>query len=110
MVCVDRHTGRLRGRVPESRPHGSLNHLYGAFFSGFPLASHFDLPGSQSVFGISQDPPKCAHTSLSQDGSYRRGLGVEHPMTLFPLQPAGSFSVHVWSGRFPDFRNEKYVV
>ena len=32
---VDRHFGRLRGRVPELCPHGSLNHLYGAFLSGF---------------------------------------------------------------------------
>ena len=36
--------------------------------SGFPLANHFDLPGSESVFGISKDPLKCAHASLSQDG------------------------------------------
>ena len=38
--------------------------------SSFPLANNFDLPGSQSVFVISQNPPMCAHASLSQDGSY----------------------------------------
>ena len=47
---VDRHTGRLRGL----HPYGSLIHVYGR---GFLLASHFDLPGSEPVFGISQDPP-----------------------------------------------------
>ena len=31
--------------------------------------SHFGLPGSQAIFGISQDPPTCAQASLSQDGS-----------------------------------------
>ena len=40
----------------------------GHFFSGFPLANHFALPGSESVFGLSQGPPKCACTFLSQDG------------------------------------------
>ena len=39
--------------------------------SGFPLASHFDLLGSQSIFGISQDPSNCVCPSLSQDGAYR---------------------------------------
>ena len=38
--------------------------------SEFPLVNHFDLPGSQSIFGISQDPHMCAHASLSQDGFY----------------------------------------
>ena len=49
--------------------------------SGFPLTSHFDLPGSQSIFGDSQDPPICVDTSLSQDGFYRKGIQVEHPLT-----------------------------
>ena len=38
--------------------------------SRFPLVNYFDLPGSQSIVGISQDPPICVHTSLSQDGFY----------------------------------------
>ena len=37
-------------------------------FSRFPLANHFGLPGSQSLFGLSQDPPICAQASLRQDG------------------------------------------
>ena len=36
--------------------------------SGFPLVNHLALPGSESIFGLSQDPPLCACTSLSQDG------------------------------------------
>ena len=38
--------------------------------SEFSLAKHFDLPGSQSIFAISQDPPICVHASLSPDGFY----------------------------------------
>ena len=56
--------------------------------SKFPLASHFDLPSSRSIFGVPQDPSMCAHASLSQDGSYRRGIWVEHPLTLLLLSPA----------------------
>ena len=44
--------------------------------SGFPLTNHFDLPGSQSIFGISQDMSMCVHTSLSQDGFYRKDVWV----------------------------------
>ena len=49
--------------------------------SRFPLASYFDLYDSQikphkSIFGISQDPRVCAHTPLSQDGFYRKGMWV----------------------------------
>ena len=33
-VCVHSHTGRLRRGKRELRPHGKLNHLYGAFFPG----------------------------------------------------------------------------
>ena len=37
----------------ELRHSGSLNHLQGAFLSGFPLANHFDFPGSESAFDTS---------------------------------------------------------
>ena len=40
------------------------------------LVNHFGLPCSQSIFGISQDPPKCAQASLSQNGFYRKGIWV----------------------------------
>ena len=45
--------------------------------SGFPLASHFDWPGSQSICSVSQDLPMCAHTSLSQDEFYQKCVSVE---------------------------------
>ena len=32
--------------------------------SSFPLANHSHLLASQSVFGISQDPPMCVHASV----------------------------------------------
>ena len=33
----------------------------GGISSGLPLASHSDLPGSQSISGASQDPPMCVN-------------------------------------------------
>ena len=73
------------------------------------MASHYDLPGSQSTFGRSQDPPMRAHASLSQDGFYRKDIWVEHPLTEFLLGLQGAF-LRVSSQRSPDFVNEKYVV
>ena len=58
---MDRHTSGLRER--NSHPRGSLNHLYWGISSGFPLANYFDWPDSESVFGISQDPPMCVRIS-----------------------------------------------
>ena len=58
----------------ESLPHGLL--LW-AISSGFPLANHFDLPGSDSIFGISQDRPMYVHSSLIQDGFHQKGLWVK---------------------------------
>ena len=71
-VCVDRHKGMLR--EAESCFGGSLKSLIWGTSSWFPLANHFDLPGSESVFGISQDTPMCVHIPLSQDEFYWRGL------------------------------------
>ena len=48
--------------------YDSFNHVYGGISSGFPLASHLALPDSESIFGLSQSPPICAHVSLSQNG------------------------------------------
>ena len=42
----------------------------------------FWFADSGSILGIPQDPLKCAHTSLSQDGVYLKGIWVEHPLTL----------------------------
>ena len=79
IVCVDRHTGRLRGRVPELCPHGSLNHLYGAFLPVF-LWPNFLICLDHS--------PYLAYvmilSSLGQDRFYRTGVWVEHPLTSSP--------------------------
>ena len=60
---VDRYMGRLRG---ESLSHTLLQSecLLRGTFSGFPLASYLELPGSQSIFGVSQDLPLCVCTHL----------------------------------------------
>ena len=73
------------------------------------MASPYDLPGSQSTFGRSQDPPMHAHASLGQDGFHRKGIWVEHPLRELLLGLQGAF-LRVGSQRSPDFVNEKYVV
>ena len=110
-VLVDRHIGRLRERescwVAASWQFGFL---FGSISFWFPLANHFDLPGSWFKFGVSQDPPMCAHAPLSQDRFYQKGIWVKHLLTLLPFGLKRAFSVHVRSGRSPDFEHEKYVV
>ena len=59
-------------------PSWQLESLLWGISSRFPLANRLNFPGSLSIFGISQDPPMCAHTSLSQDGFYWRGVWVEN--------------------------------
>ena len=48
--------------------------LWGISF-GFPLANHFDLPGSQSTFGRSQDPPCVRMYLLAKMEFTEKGLG-----------------------------------
>ena len=62
-------------------PSWQLESLLWGISSRFPLANRLNFPGSLSIFGISQDPPMCAHTSLSQDEFYWKGVWVEHPLT-----------------------------
>ena len=59
--------------------------------SGFPLANHFDLPGSQSIFGISQDPSMCAHASLSQDVFHQSAVWVQPQLASLPFGLQGAF-------------------
>ena len=56
---------------PPGKPLESL--LWG-IPSRFPLTSHFDLSGSESAFGISQNPLMCACSSLCQGELWWRGL------------------------------------
>ena len=92
-VRVDRHTCRLR-RI-ESRwivLSWQFELLLWGISSGFPLTNHFGLPGSPSLFAVSQDPPRCAHTSLSQNGFYRKGIWVGNiPWANSPLASKESF-------------------
>ena len=71
-VRVDRHTGGWE-RVA---PSWQFKSLIWDISSMLPLTNHFDLLGSVSIFGVSQDLPMCAGASLSQDGFCRRGLWV----------------------------------
>ena len=49
-VLLDRRTSGLRERVV---PSGQFESLLWGISSLFPLTNHFDLPGSESVFGVS---------------------------------------------------------
>ena len=82
--------------------------------SGLPLASRFDLPGSQSTLSVAQDPSTWAHASLSQDGVYRKGLRVAYPLISLPFDlqgallcmccwegPLTSRMRNMWSGQGP---------
>ena len=52
-VHVDRHSGRLRERVPSLSYFESLT--WDIYF-GSPLANYLALPGSESVFGLTKGP------------------------------------------------------
>ena len=71
------------------------------YLSGCSLASHLPLPGSESVFGISQGPPLCTYISQPR----WKGLWV----ALASLPFLTSKELSSWEG-FLDFENEKYVV
>ena len=60
---LDTWMGSERG----SCPCGGLNHFCGDISSRFPLASQYDLPGSEFVFDNSQDPPTCVCTCLTEN-------------------------------------------
>lgn len=73
-VWVDTQASSARGLL--SRPLVGIEITYGGISSGFPLTTCFDLPGLQPMFGVSQDPPICAQTSLSQDRSSHKSLCI----------------------------------
>ena len=54
--------------------------------SSFSLANHFDLPGPESLFGVSQGLPSRSQASLSQDGFQQRGLLVAWHHSPFNLR------------------------
>ena len=69
-MCKQTHGWAQR----ESCSCGNLNHTWG-IYSGFPLASHLALPGSEFIFGFSPDPPVCVCASLSQDEPSEEACG-----------------------------------
>lgn len=80
--------GRLRERVSHSWQFKSL--MCGISFR-VPLASHFDWSGSESRFGISEDPPMYAYTSLRHNEFYQRAIWLVSSIEyhcLFDLQGA----------------------
>ena len=95
-TCGQTHRRAQRKRVASSWQFKSL--IWGTS-SVFPLTNHFDLPGSESVFGASQDLPVCARASLSQDVVYQRGLWVVslswHQLASLSFWPPRSLSAHV---------------
>ena len=74
------------------------------YFLGFLWPIPFDLPGSQLVFDISQDPPICGHAS------HPRWILPKKHMDRAFLDLHGAFLEYVWLRRSPDFKNEKYVL
>ena len=64
-LFVDRHRGRLKDRVTLLWGFEPL--LWG-ISSRFPLDNHFDLPASEFIFGLSQEPPMYVYSCFNQDG------------------------------------------
>ena len=110
---MERHTGRLRERERGwVTPSWQFELLLWDISSRFPLASHFDLSGSLSIIGISQDPLTCLHASLGSrlipqlscyshlgvsahreliSNCFTLGIGVAHlppPSTVVPGYPS----------------------
>ena len=80
-VCIRRGKknsicGQTHRQTQRVAPLWQFKSLIWGISSGFPLASHFDLPGSAYIFVISQSLSMHAHTFLSQDGFHSRGLQV----------------------------------
>ena len=88
------------GRETESLGHAlvevwstSMGHLFRV-----SLVNHFDLPGLQSVFGISQDLPMCVHISQPTWILPKRHLSSLALVSSTPLWLLWSFSEYVRLG------------
>ena len=117
-VFIEEKEYNTCGETPGQTPRESLwvtpawqfKSLTWGTSSGFHLASHFALPGSQPMFGISQDPLTCALASVGQMDFTTKSSGQSIPWHCSPFGLRKAFSVPVCSGRPPDFENAKYVV
>ena len=77
--------GQTRGEILWAAPAWQFKSLTRGVYSGFHLASHFDLPGLQSRVGISQDPLLCVLTSGWILPILAKVFWVECPLTLLCL-------------------------
>ena len=66
--------------IVKLRPRGSLNYFCGIFLPGFLWAIVL-ICLVHSPYLVYLRVLLCAHASLSQDGSYLKGIWVEHPLT-----------------------------
>ena len=64
-TCRETNGGLRERENRRVTPSWQLELLLWVVSSGFPLASHCDLPGSQPIFGVFQDSPGFAHASLT---------------------------------------------
>jgi len=75
--------GRPTERVT---PLWCLKSLTWGISSRFPLVSHFDLPGSESLFGLSQGALVCVCVSVRVRISQPRWIPAKRPIgSLAPL-------------------------
>ena len=71
-VCVDRHTGRFKERVPESHPCSSLDYFYGVFLPGFVWSSILIcLVHSPYLVYLRILPGVCVHLLAKMDPTER---------------------------------------
>ena len=63
-------------RSPCAAPSWQFELRLWGISNGFSFNQPFDLLGSQSTFGRSQDSSMCAHVSLNQDGFHGKGVWV----------------------------------
>ena len=94
---MDRDIGRLRGRVPELHPHGSLSYLYGVFLPGslWPIILICLVHSLHLVYLPSQSRLK----AQEQGGSFpipSLRLPCGSPWTLLQI-----CSVVLWSWEYP---------
>ena len=107
-VCVDRCTGRLRRRVPESHSHSGLNYFYRAFLLGFLWPVIWLAWFTVHIWYISGSSYVCACIFKPRWVLLKRHIGSLALISITPLWPPRSFSAHVWLRRSPDFWSKKY--
>ena len=99
--------GNIQRESPWVAPSWQFELVLWDISFGFPLANHYNLPGSQSIFGPSQDPPMCVHAFLSQGGFYQKGVWVRNiPWHDSPLTSKKPFLHKCGWGGLLTLRNE----